>query len=175
MNKTGVRAMRGTVAALAAVAVLLGVAGSMSRTAVAPDLAVTAYSVPVEHNGTLAVASSSKKALTFTISATAVTGLYPGANVNLNLTLVNPNKQDLRISALSGELVQTSKSGCQPTSRNLVVAGYGGSPSLPYRLKGGKSAKVGHLRLTMPNTVVNACQGATFTIKLTGSATVEDS
>jgi hypothetical protein len=105
----------------------------------------------------------------FTVRATPVEGLYPGARRKLNLTLTNPYKFDLQMTAMRAELVSTSKPGCAPTSVNLDVQPYTGT--LPTKIPARDSRETGAIPLHMPNSVANDCQKAVFTIQVTADAT----
>jgi hypothetical protein len=108
---------------------------------------------------------------TFAISATTVTGLYPGATRSLVLTLSNPYSFDIKVTDLSATLTGTSSAGCPASSANLVVGRYQGPPALPLTIAGSTIKPAGAIPLSMPRTVFNACQGVTFTLRLTGTAT----
>jgi hypothetical protein len=106
----------------------------------------------------------------FTINATTVTGLYPGATKTLVLSITNPYSFDLNVTALSASLASTSSALCTASSTNLAVRAYQGPPALPIRVKSSRTLTVGSIPLFMPNTVATACQGVTFTISLKGTA-----
>jgi hypothetical protein len=105
----------------------------------------------------------------FTVQATPVEGLYPGAHRKLILTLTNPYKFDLQMTAMRADLVSTSKPGCAPTSVNLDVQPYTGT--LPTKIPAGDSRETGAIPLHMPNSVANDCQRAVFSIQVTADAT----
>jgi len=105
----------------------------------------------------------------FTISGTSPRGLYPGAVKPIRLTLVNPSAFSLRVTAVRGRLTATSRPGCRPISSNLSIGGFTGR--LPITMRPASRKSVGSVAVSMPNSVANACQGATFTILLTGDAT----
>jgi hypothetical protein len=104
----------------------------------------------------------------FTVQATPVDGLYPGAVRRLRLTLTNPYTFDLLVTGLRADLVGTSRPGCAPVSTNLEVQPYTGE--LPVGVKAEESTEAGAVPLHMPNSVVDDCQRATFTIKLSADA-----
>ncbi|MBM2622493.1 hypothetical protein JIG36_44030 [Actinoplanes sp. LDG1-06] len=105
----------------------------------------------------------------FDIKATSVRGLYPGARKPIELTFVNPYPFALRVTSIEGRLVDASRRGCRPTSSNLIVGQFDGK--LPLTLQAGSRTKVGRIPLRMPNTVADACQRTTFTIRIAGRAT----
>jgi hypothetical protein len=98
------------------------------------------------------------------IASYRVVGLYPGARRRLVLMLHNT---DRRRSALIARVhvatVVTSKHGCKPSRRNLRIRQYRG-PAFTIRPN---STRRLSLRLTMPNTVANACQRAVFKLRYT--------
>ena len=110
----------------------------------------------------------SQRGYQFDLKASSVRGLYPGATKHIDLTFVNSYAFALRVTSVKGELVGSSKRGCRAVSSNLKVAKYGGRLPLTIPARSRKSA--GRLDIRMPNTVVNACQSATFTIRVTGIA-----
>jgi len=104
----------------------------------------------------------------FAIEAPPVHGLYPGAVKPMNLRVVNTGRYDLKIIDLSGTVVRTSKPGCAPTPLNLTVRQH---RTVAFTVPAHERRDAGSLSLYMPNTVVNACQGATFTVQLRGTGT----
>jgi hypothetical protein len=110
--------------------------------------------------------------LAFTVQATPVEGLYPGAVRKLKLTMTNPYDFDLNVVGLQADLVTTSNPGCEPIATNLEVQAYTGT--FPVRVAADDSEDVGSVPLHMPNTVANECQKAVFTIKLSADATRVD-
>lgn len=104
----------------------------------------------------------------FGVRATDVDGLYPGAERRLVLTLTNPYAFDLTVTGLRSALVTTSRPGCEPVAENLELRDFAGT--LPVRVDGRDSREVGYVPVHMPNTVVDACQKATFTIAVTADA-----
>jgi hypothetical protein len=106
----------------------------------------------------------------FTVRGAAVEDLYPGARRRLVLTLANSSSHDLVVTGMHARLTATSKPGCEPVVSNLEVGPYTGS--LPARVGARDSREAGAVPLHMPNSVVDACQEATFTVLLTADATV---
>jgi hypothetical protein len=117
----------------------------------------------------LTAAEGTAPGYAFTVQATPVEGLYPGAVRKLNLTLTNPYDFDLEMTAIRAGLVATSNPGCAPTATNLEVRSYTGG--LPTTIGSGDSTAAGSIPLHMPNTVANDCQKAVFTIAVTADAT----
>ena len=105
----------------------------------------------------------------FAIRATPVAGLYPGADRRLVLTLDNPYPFALVVTDMRARLVSTSNPGCAPVSTNLELRPYTGR--LPLSVAADDSHAGGTVPLHMPNSVVDACQAATFTIALDADAT----
>ena len=95
------------------------------------------------------------------ISSNRISNLYPGAKRKLTLTIHNNSKDAFRIRALRVRDVGTTKRGCAPTRRNLMIRR---QKSRPFRLRPGASRRVVFL-LTMPNTVADACQGTVFALR----------
>ena len=110
------------------------------------------------------IAKQSAERYRFLMRAEPVGGLYPGANRRLTLTLNNPYDVDLIVTDVRASLVETSHAGCLPIAENLEIGPYTGE--LPLRIAAKDSQKAGVVPLQMPNSVVNACQEATFTIVL---------
>jgi len=106
---------------------------------------------------------------TFSISAPNVAGLYPGATRRLKLTVTNPYGFAIKVTDLWGRLETTSKNKCVPSSSNLMVQGVDGV-TLPLTVGPRSGRAAGAVPLYMPNTVVDACQRASFTISLHGKA-----
>jgi hypothetical protein len=105
----------------------------------------------------------------FQVEAKPVTELYPGALTKLTVSFRNPYDVDLRVTGMRGQVLATSRRGCLPTATNLAIRSYSGVMPLTVPADGRKAG--GHLPLYMPNSVADACQGATFTIRLRGEAT----
>lgn len=105
----------------------------------------------------------------FDIKPSSVRGLYPGATRPINLVFTNSYAFPLRVTSIKGELVSSSKRGCRPTASNLKVSPYSGR--LPLTVPPQSRVDAGHLDVRMPNSVVDACQRAEFTIRITGYAT----
>ena len=101
------------------------------------------------------------------IASTPVTGLYPGATKELILILQNPNrKHSVGIRRLRVHDVATTRHGCASSHRNLQIRQYTGPP---IRIAAGGMQSV-TVQLTMPNTVVDACQHATFNLRFSAQA-----
>jgi hypothetical protein len=108
----------------------------------------------------------------FTVSATPVEGLYPGAVRTLKLTFTNPYKFDLQMTAIRADLESTSNPGCAPIAENLEIQTYTGT--LPAQIPADDSSEAGTIPLHMPNSVANDCQKAVFSIKVTADAAQAD-
>lgn len=96
-------------------------------------------------------------------------GLYPGVVREMKLTLRNPYDFALSVKSLEGKVVSTSKRKCKPSASNLVARDYSGKLPLVVPPRGKVDAKT--IPLFMPPNASAACQGAVFTIELTGTAT----
>lgn len=104
------------------------------------------------------------------VGGITVTGLHPGAKRQMIIEVKNPQRFPISLTAVSGHLVATSRPGCKPEYANLIVGRYAGKPALPLTIAAGKQIRIGYLPITMPRTVANACQGATFTLRINATA-----
>jgi hypothetical protein len=96
------------------------------------------------------------------IASKHVTGLYPGAKKDLILIVRNPNRnRSITIRRLRVRDVATTRRGCAPSVRNLQIRQYRG-PAIHIPAGGARDVRV---ILTMPNTVADACQRATFRLR----------
>jgi hypothetical protein len=96
------------------------------------------------------------------ITSKTMPGLYPGAKRTLTLILRNRNStRGVEIQRVRVRNVGTTKRGCAPAPRNLRIR------QPPARMIRIPPRGVGRVKalLTMPNTVVNACQGAVFKLR----------
>jgi hypothetical protein len=112
----------------------------------------------------------SRPDIRFTVTAPPVRGLYPGAVVPMRLTVHNPQSYPIRITGIGARLTATSKRACLPVPANLSVGARTGRPDLPIVVPPHGSRGAGQIALSMPNTVTDACQFATFTIHFDGTA-----
>jgi hypothetical protein len=104
----------------------------------------------------------------FGLKAVAVTGLYPGKVKSMTVHITNPYGYSIRIKPLTATVAKaTGKSGCVGGPANLQVD-HASSKTVVVRAHKTVNAVV---RVTMPGSVVNACQGARFAISLRSSAT----
>jgi hypothetical protein len=96
------------------------------------------------------------------VKSNRVRGLYPGAKKTLTLILRNSDrKHSVLVRRVRVRDAATSRRGCAASRRNLTIR----NPRFrPFRLGPGRSRRV-VTRLTMPNTVANACQGAMFRLR----------
>ena len=100
------------------------------------------------------------------------TGLYPGISKELILRLQNSDpKHGIVVRRVRVRDIATTKRGCAPTRRNLAIRQYKGSP---LRIPPGRTRTVSAL-LSMPNTVSDACQRATFRLRYTAGTRIEAS
>jgi hypothetical protein len=129
--------------------------------AVAAGLAVSAAARPgPAHPGRLELLASVKK--TVTVNGVPVTGLYPGAARKLTVTVKNGNHFKIKLATVKATVAaKTSLAGCAGSATNLTVTSPRGALKLA-PLKSGKLV----LTVAMPRSVVNACQGARFTISV---------
>jgi hypothetical protein len=97
------------------------------------------------------------------VKGVAVTGLYPGAVKSLTVTVTNPQTFKIKVAALKTTVAAgTGRAGCTGGGLNLVVTVPKGTVKLAPKKKHKYALKV-----TMPKTVANACQGAKFKITIT--------
>ncbi len=114
--------------------------------------------------GRLELLASAKK--TVTLKGVPVTGLYPGASKTLVVTVKNGNHFKIKLATVKITMAaKTSLTGCAGSATNLTVTRPNGTP----RIAPMKSGKL-PLRVTMPRSVVNACQGARFSIAISVKA-----
>ncbi|MEU4621775.1 hypothetical protein AB0G04_17595 [Actinoplanes sp. NPDC023801] len=105
------------------------------------------------------------------VTGTSVSGLYPGVKREIQVAVRNPYKFPIMVTAASGQLASTSRKSCKVAYTNLTVGRYAGSPALPARIPAGQQAKLGYLPIWMPAAgVSDACQGVTFTLRLSAGA-----
>jgi hypothetical protein len=95
------------------------------------------------------------------ITSNGVTGLYPGATRKLVLTLHNRLRRRLAVRGVRVWIVSTTKPGCAPSPKNLAIH----QPSSRTRRLGPGGRRTITVRMTMPNNVADACQGAVFKLR----------
>jgi hypothetical protein len=101
-----------------------------------------------------------------TVTSAPVTGLYPGSSKTLTVRVKSNYSWKIKIPKLTAKVsAATSRTGCAGGPANLVLSTSGRAITINPR-------KTGTIRLTvtMPRTVADACQGATFRISLTARA-----
>jgi hypothetical protein len=92
-----------------------------------------------------------------------VSGLYPGAELPMAVTVTNPLPQVIVVTSVRAATVGSDRGGCDPS---LVTSpGWTGS----VRVASGGQANV-FVAIRMSGSAPGACQGATFTLQLTGTA-----
>jgi hypothetical protein len=132
---------------------------------VAAGLAVSAAArTGPSHPGRLELLASVKK--TVTVKGVPVSGLYPGASKRLTVTVKNGNHFKIKLATVKTAVAaKTSLAGCTGSATNLTVV----RPKPTLKMAPMKSGKL-TLIVAMPRSVVNACQGARFTISITVKA-----
>jgi hypothetical protein len=126
--------------------------------------AVTHVRQPAPH-GSLELVASVKKRIG--VRGVPVTGLYPGAARSLTVKVTNPYAFPIKVAPLRAKVRSSNRAGCTGAASNLTVVA--ASPrSAAIRARASKSVV---LRVTMPGTVANACQGATFALSFSARAT----
>ena len=115
--------------------------------------------------GDLELVASVKKRIGMT--SVPVAGLYPGANRSLTVRVTNPYAFPITLSPLKAKVRSSNRAGCSAVASNLTVVSTS-SRGVPIRAH---AAKTVVLRVTMPLTVANACQGARFALAFSARAT----
>jgi hypothetical protein len=101
------------------------------------------------------------------VKGVAVSGLYPGAVKSLTVTVSNSQAFTIKVASLSTTVVApTDSAGCTGKPQNLVVT----APKATVKLRARKTHRY-VVKVTMPKTVANACQGAKFKITVKVHAT----
>jgi len=109
---------------------------------------------------TIAAAPAHADEQRFTLSTT-YSGLYPGADVTVPVTVHNPLSYDLAVHT-ADVTVGDAGPGCP--AANLVAGSYSGDVVAAAH----RDATI-PIRMQMPNTAPDACQGATFPLVFTAS------
>lgn len=149
-----------------------GAAGAAIATAAGLAIAggSTAQQAPPAGEMTLTSAHRATPAhVAFTVIGEPVKGIYPGVTKDIRLTLSNPYGFDLRIQALRGEVVSSSKRACRPGRATLLARKYTGP--LPVTVPAQSRRSVGSIPVFMPADASINCRKTTFTILLVGTAT----
>jgi hypothetical protein len=103
----------------------------------------------------------------FTLEATPVRALHPGAVRQMKVTLINKLGYRLKLQRLSGKVTSSSRRGCSATAANLQVKDYSGS--LPVSISArARTSLGGAIPVVMPPGASQKCAGARFTITLSG-------
>jgi len=126
--------------------------------------AVTHVHRPAPRGDAELVASVTKR---FSITGVPVTGLYPGATRSLTVKVKNVYGFPIKVGPLNARVKSSNRQGCAAAAANLSVVA-AGARSVPIRAHKTKTVV---LRVTMPHTVANACQGAKFSLSFTARAT----
>jgi hypothetical protein len=115
--------------------------------------------------GTPELVASVKKQVA--VTGVPVTGLYPGATRPLAVKVTNSYPFAIKVAPLTTRVRSSNRPGCTGAATNLVVVP-AGARSLPI---GPHRSKTVLLQVSMPSTVANACQGATFSLSFSVRAT----
>jgi hypothetical protein len=130
----------------------------------AAAVAVAAHSHRAPQHGRLELIASVRH---IAVKGVAVQGLYPGAVKSLTVTVTNPQAFRIKVAALKTTVAAaTGRVGCAGSPQNLAVA----VPKGTVKLAGKKTHRY-VIKVTMPKTVANACQGAKFKITIKVRAT----
>lgn len=143
------------------------IGSAIALAAVGGGIAFAAWTSAGNGNGT----ASASSAVDVTISAgTPSTALYPNVapvNVLVNVGNTNPYAVDLTGLALSGPItVDAGHSACNVSSLHFLASG-----ATIHVLGAGTATDQVAGTITMDNSATNACQGASFSVPLTGTAT----
>jgi hypothetical protein len=104
----------------------------------------------------------------FGIKGVPLTGLYPGATRPLTLTITNTYAFPIQVGVPTAKVAAaTTRAGCTGAAANLGISS-AGLKRIPIRAHKHKTVV---LQVTMPVTVANACQGATFKLSFRAKAT----
>ena len=102
-----------------------------------------------------------------TLKGVPVTGLYPRAVRPLRIKVTNPYSFSIKLPKITAKMSKTTnRAGCTGSAANIVVTTRGMRPLVIPR----KASRYATISVTMPPTVANACQGATFKIAFTARA-----
>lgn len=104
-----------------------------------------------------------------------IDGLAPGVTVKLRLNVDNPNNQNIRVTGLTAALQSITKASGAPTGEctvsdsNLRIGPWSGQEFVVPR-NSTVSSDPSFIPITMPSTVSDACEGATFNLSYSGTA-----
>jgi hypothetical protein len=105
------------------------------------------------------------------ITSKPLLGLYPGARRGLTLIVHNRDRhRRVIVRRLRVRNTRTSRRGCAPSRRNLVIRQYAGRP-FAIAPRGTRRVVV---QLRMPNTVANSCQRAVFGLQYSAVVATRD-
>jgi hypothetical protein len=93
----------------------------------------------------------------------SVKGLFPGSSVPLVLSIVNPQSYPIVVSSITTRVGKTNRPGCSSTF--LSVAPFSGAIAVAAK---GSAAVI--VSVTLSHAAPNACEGAVFPLKYSGSA-----
>lgn len=99
----------------------------------------------------------------FAVSGTAA-GLFPGATVGLRLTLNNPNAAAIAVDRI---VIGSARSDRPSCAGSMISIRFDGPLRVPAR---GSLTTARALFVRLSSTAGDACQGATFTMRLHGDA-----
>lgn len=152
------------VAGLAAALALAALAASSDRSPVdSSDTHHSAALGPAQVAGTSATNDTNgNDDKTFQISG-QVSGLYPGAQKQLGLTVSNPNNFAIKVTALTITVGNPGVAGC--SAANVVATNFSGSLLVPKKTTASQA-----LPIKMIANAANACQGVTFPLSFGGTA-----
>lgn len=109
-----------------------------------------------------------RSAFAFAVTGSPMEQFHPGAVRRTRVTIANPYPFAIRVRQVDARVTGSSKSRCKPTPANLTIGKYRGG--LPLIVPAGGRRTAGEFEVTMPDTVANACQRATFRLAFSASA-----
>lgn len=103
-------------------------------------------------------------------AGTAGTALFPGATTNVNFVVSNGNPYPVKLDTLTGATVTSNDEASCPADTHLTLGALTGFTAMTV---GAGSSTSGTLSgfVTMKTAAPDACQGKTFTIRLSFSGT----
>ena len=107
-------------------------------------------------------------AFSFQVTGSPMEKFHPGAVRRTRVTIANPYPFAIRVHRVEARVTGTSKWRCKPTAANLTIGRFWGGLPLTVPAHGRKTA--GEFEVTMPHTVADACQKATFQLAYSARA-----
>jgi hypothetical protein len=109
-----------------------------------------------------------RAAFAFEVTGSPMEQFHPGAVRRTRVTVANPYPFAIRVQRVEARVTGTSKWRCRPAAANLTIGRHLGS--LPLTVPAHGRTAAGEFEVTMPYTVADACQKATFRLAFTAGA-----